>query len=293
MSLAILGAGVFAGAVAAAWLFVKKATGDGGAAFTPIGDEYATYAELQTALRVAGLESSNLIVGIDFTKSNVESGMRTFGGYPLHALHPQCFNPYQSAIAILGQTLEAFDEDHLIPAYGFGDVRTTDKGVFSLAPDKAEACQGFEGVLARYTAVAPTVTLGGPTCFAPLIHEALRVVEAAGRTYHILIIIADGQVTNVRATAAAIVEASRYPLSIIMVGVGDGPWATMHEFDDGLPARQFDNFQFVEFHSIMTTHDADPLKFATAALQEIPAQYRAIKALGLLGASRGKGHVKY
>lgn len=251
----------------------------GGVHSDKIFDKFTTLDEVTAAIRQAGLESSNLIFGIDFTASNIYQGQNTFGGRSLHNLDMLNPNPYQRVISILGETLEPFDEDNLIPAFGFGDVTTKDFGVFPFLSEGY--CEGFQGVLSAYDNIATRVRLSGPTNFAPLIHKAIDIVKAT-RSYHILVIVADGQVTSETATKNAIVEASNYPLSIILVGVGDGPWDMMEQFDDALPERKFDNFQFVDFNKIMSQMRNPTAAFALSALMEIPDQFKKIKQLGLL-----------
>nr|XP_043605919.1 E3 ubiquitin-protein ligase RGLG2-like [Erigeron canadensis]XP_043605920.1 E3 ubiquitin-protein ligase RGLG2-like [Erigeron canadensis] len=270
--------------------------------YTRIDDNYENLNQVTDALARAGLESSNLIVGVDFTKSNEWTGARSFNRRSLHHIGNER-NPYEEAISIIGRTLASFDEDNLIPCFGFGDASTHDQEVFSFLPH-GKFCDGFEEVLTRYRELVPQLRLAGPTSFAPVIEMAITIVEQSGGQYHVLLIIADGQVTRSvdtergqlsqqeRKTVEAIVKASEYPLSIILVGVGDGPWDMMREFDDNIPARAFDNFQFVNFTEIMSKNidrSRKEAEFALSALMEIPSQYKATLELNILGTSRGKG----
>ncbi|KAI4388791.1 hypothetical protein MLD38_001088 [Melastoma candidum] len=268
--------------------------------YSRIADNYRSLEEVTEALARAGLESSNLIVGIDFTKSNEWTGARSFNKQSLHHIG-EGLNPYEQAISIIGKTLAAFDEDNLIPCFGFGDASTHDQDVFSFYPEEI-CCNGFEEVLYRYREIVPQLRLAGPTSFAPIIEMAMTIVEKSGGQYHVLLIIADGQVTRSvdtergklspqeQKTVDAIVQASKLPLSIILVGVGDGPWDTMQEFDDNIPAREFDNFQFVNFTEIMSKNvplSRKETEFALTALMEIPSQYKATIELDLLGRKTG------
>jgi len=248
--------------------------------FAPILDNYNSLDEVVKALRKAGLESSDMIIGIDFTKSNTWQGERTFGGRCLHTLG-QKMNPYQEVIECMGRTLANFDDDDMIPVFGFGDLTTKAKGCFPIRGTGPNGeCHTHSQVLQRYTQEVARRTLSGPTNFAPVIDQAINIVQRE-RSYHILIIIADGAVTAKKQTAQAIVRATNYPLSIVVIGVGDGPWDMMEEFDDELPARKFDNFQFVNWNAVKENARSEAA-FALAALMEIPDQYRTIRKLGYL-----------
>ncbi|KAL9257290.1 E3 ubiquitin-protein ligase RGLG3-like protein [Drosera capensis] len=254
--------------------------------FAHIADNFTSLDQVTSALREAGLESSNLILGMDFTKRN--TGQFSFNHKNLHAIGTTP-NPYEQAISIIGCTLSPFDDDGLIPYFGFGDATTHDIDVFGFYPD-LRPCRGFEEALDRCREITPLIKLSGPTSSAPVIDAAIGIVEESRGQYHVLVIVADGQVTRSldvasgrlgpqeQDTIRSIVAASFYPLSIVLIGVGDGPWETMKQFDDNIPQRAFDNFQFVNFTKIISENKDTSNKeaaFALGAVMEIPFQYGA------------------
>ncbi|KAI3919050.1 hypothetical protein MKW98_016603 [Papaver atlanticum] len=266
--------------------------------YTQIDGNDDTLEQVLDALTNAGLESTSMKVGIDFTKSNDWTGAKSFNNKSLHHIG-EITNPYEQAVTAIGRPLSFLnkEDNNLIPCFGFGDASTTDKDVFSFYSDQ-RSCNGVEEVLERYRELVPQIRLAGPTSFAPIIETAIDFVENSGRRYHVLLIIADGQVTRSsdteigllsrqeQETIDAIVKASEYPLSIVLVGVGDGPWDMMKEFDHNIPHRTFDNFQFVNFTEIFSQDisiENMSLGVALAALMEIPSQYLATLELQRLG----------
>ncbi|KAH1235425.1 E3 ubiquitin-protein ligase RGLG3 [Glycine max] len=218
---------------------------------TYIADNFSSLDQVVSALREAGLESSNLIIGIDFTKNNEWT------------------------------------------------ASTHDQNVFSFYRDE-RYCHGFEEVLARYREIVPHLNWQprasyavhipnnksrwgkftcGPTSFAPVIDAAVGIVERSNGQYHVLVIIADGQVTRnsdtphgkfspqEKATINFIIAASYsdyQPLSPQLFWLElEMDHGMMQHFDDNITQRLFDNFQ----------------SFALAALMEIPIQYRITQNL--------------
>ncbi|XP_033127840.1 copine family protein 1-like [Anneissia japonica] len=251
--------------------------------FRPIADK--SVEDLINELDKAEGEEPSFIFGIDYTSSNLKKGEHTFGGKSLHTLQKGTLNPYQQVLRSICSAFADDDDEYVdvIDVFGFGDKSTQGKNVF---PFKADGCEGIEDVLSCYNKHTKKITLSAPTNFAPIINKAIQIVKER-KSYHLLVIIADGQVSSEckQQTEDAIVRASKYPLSIIMVGVGDGPWGTMKKYDDQLPKRKFDNFQFVDFHA--AAEDAVDEEeflgnFVLQALMELPDQVKAIKRLGYI-----------
>lgn len=229
---------------------------------------YATMSQLQQDLAAAGLEGLNMIVGIDFTASNSVTGRQCRGGKNLHEHSPDDPSYYMRVVRLMTELFAKFDADGRIPVYGFGDHRTSGNLCFPLS---AEAGRGLpvDQLAQVYERVVPFITLGGPTSFAALIAHACDIIAASG--YHVLVVIYDGGVTDNGQTLEAIAQASEFPLSIILVGVGDGPFNAAASFDD-VPRGKFDNTQFVQFQTTM-----NPIEFCKLAAAELVDQYTFIK----------------
>ena len=286
--------------------------------FAAIPDTFETLPEVAAALQRRGLQRCDLMLAMDFTKSNSWTGRLSFGGRCLHDTATGTANPYERVVNVLGRTVEHMLGRGSDPAaapppllcFGFGDASTGDGAVFSFFDGNRPAA-GFKHALERYRQLASTVVLAGPTSFGPAIRAATAATLERGNPFTVLVLIADGQVTRSADTPAgelspqeadtidALVQASSLvPLAVVMIGVGDGPWETMQQFDDLLPSRRFDNWQFVSWAAVSASvprasgMEAVEAAFALACLQEVPAQYEQAKALGLLGRGGGGGGVR-
>ncbi|KAM9552899.1 copine-3 isoform 2-T4 [Salvelinus alpinus] len=224
----------------------------------------------------------NFTVGIDFTGSNGDPK----SPQSLHYISPQGVNEYLSAIWSVGMVIQDYDSDKMFPAFGFGAQIPPTWQVsheFPLNFNPANPfCAGIEGVVEAYRVCLPQVKLYGPTNFSPIINNVARSAMQATQQktasqYFVLLIITDGVITDLDQTRSAIVNASRLPMSIIIIGVGGADFTAM-EFLDGDDGRlraptgetaARDIVQFVPFRQFQ---NAPREALAQSVLAELPGQ---------------------
>ena len=231
----------------------------------------------------------NLTIGIDFTGSN---GIYT-DSRSLHYLN-NGLNDYEKAIRSCGDILAYYDDDQLFPVFGFG-FQFNDQykelghklgkyNYFNYPINcniKDPNIHLIDEVLTQYRKFIHRVKLSGPTNFAPMIRDLNNVVKRnlekeLFMNYNILMILTDGQISDMQMTIDELVEASFLPISVIIVGIGNGNFGNMDILDaDENPLydsrkRKADRdlVQFVPFND----YKNDPPKLAEQVLEEIPRQ---------------------
>nr|XP_046226533.1 copine-3-like isoform X2 [Scatophagus argus] len=224
----------------------------------------------------------NFTIAIDFTGSNGDPR----SPMSLHYINPQGFNEYLAAIWAVGNVIQDYDSDKMFPAFGFGaqippTMQVCHEFPINFNPSNP-FCAGIEGVVQAYQQCLPQVKLYGPTNFSPIINhvahfgrQALQQQNASN--YFVLLIITDGVITDMDETRSAIVNASRLPMSIIIVGVGGADFSAMEflDGDDGIlrsatgEAAMRDIVQFVPFRQFQ---NAGTAALAQSVLAELPDQ---------------------
>jgi hypothetical protein len=103
--------------------------------------------------------------------------------------------------------------------------------------EDAPAVKAIDGVVGLYRQALPQIQPVEPTIYNELMIKALMsaAFTPVGKVYHVLLLITDGDVHDMRETIDSIVEASiNQPLSVIIVGVGPSDFVKMEVLDADL-----------------------------------------------------------
>jgi len=215
----------------------------------------------------------NLAVAIDFTGSNGDP----HNSNSLHYIgNSSRLNEYQRSISEIGVILESYDWDRSFPVWGFGEKGKVD---FSIVRDSVK---GVGGILEAYREKVRYVQLSGPTNMSGIIHRAIEMaretpVSDINQTYYVMLIMTDGEISDMDKTIKAIAEASTHPISIIIVGVGKADFTNMERLDgdkEKLPGVR-DIVQFVPLREFSGNNRS---ALPNATLKELPKQvYKFMK----------------
>uniref|UniRef100_A0A8C4L5U1 Copine 8 n=1 Tax=Equus asinus TaxID=9793 RepID=A0A8C4L5U1_EQUAS len=234
---------------------------------------------------IKGGTQINFTVAIDFTASNGNPAQPT----SLHYMNPYQLNAYGMALKAVGEIVQDYDSDKMFPALGFGaklppDGRISHEFALNGNPQNPY-CDGIEGVMEAYYRSLKSVQLYGPTNFAPVINHVARYASSVkdGSQYFVLLIVTDGVISDMAQTKESIVNASKLPMSIIIVGVGPAEFDAMIELDGddvrvssrGKYAER-DIVQFVPFRDYIDrsgNHILSMARLAKDVLAEIPEQF--------------------
>jgi len=252
--------------------------------YSSIKDEITFFDYINKGVKIA------LDIGIDFTGSN---GMPDEKDSLHYWGEGEKRNPYERAILSCASIMANYDYDQLFPVYGFG-AKIKGQGnkvnhCFNINFKEDPNIQFVENIVEEYHKCLDKIYFSHPTYFAPIINKIIEEIKRQDDMfeYHVLMILTDGVIDDLKETIDALVEGSFYPLSVIIIGIGDKEdFSKMEQLDgDEIPLisskgikRQRDLVQFVPFYKF----EMDEVKLSQEVLDEIPRQVIEYYSLNFL-----------
>jgi len=186
----------------------------------------------------------NMSVAIDYTASNGDPSKPT----SLHHISEidqnrgRQLNQYENAMTSVGKILETYAYKKRFSSYGFGAIprylgETKVSHNFFLGKndlgEPVPEIDGLDQLLKAYRESLKGVELFGPTFFKPVLQEIIKNIKTRKHldVYHVILMLTDGCIHDMRETIDLIVEASDLPLSIIIIGIGDADFKNMEILD--------------------------------------------------------------
>lgn len=184
----------------------------------------------------------------------------------------------------MGNVLELYDYNRQYPSFGFGGIPrymnvNTVSHCFHLNGKENPEVDGVGGILEAYQFSLFQCGLYGPTNFGSVLRNTVDYIKSKmdEQMYHILLLLTDGDIHDMAITKDIIVEGSEFPLSIIIIGLGENDFGKMIELDgddiilrntQGHPTKR-DIVQFVKFNEF---RNSSKQALAEEVLEEVPDQ---------------------
>ncbi|KAL0483675.1 hypothetical protein AKO1_013980 [Acrasis kona] len=209
----------------------------------------------------------NIMYAIDFS---------TYNGIH-HELKDDSLNCYQKAIKSIGSILDAYDNDHLVPSVW---IRRPSASILSslglLTPSLY--VKGVDGIMDAYKHALSIVKPNNVNNLAKVISTAAGYARSGGTSrYQVCLVLTAGSVDDMTQTVDQIVKASGLPLSVIIVGIGNGNFTNMRILDGDAKTLQSkgkdatrDIIQFVPF---LSEYSNNLEELNRLVLEEVPKQF--------------------
>ena len=121
--------------------------------------------------------------------------------------------------------LSIYNKEDKYDVYGFGaDINKEFQECFNINRNDNPSIVGIENIISEYKKTVYNVEFSGGTYFAPIINtinNKLKDNKDKNLNYQILLIISDGWIDDIDNTIDSIIESSKFPVSIIIIGIGD------------------------------------------------------------------------